>query len=313
MSKIYYWANNTNKNSGEGILALNFLKLLKKNYKNCSLIKLNTFGNKENFFYNYILPFFGVFKLWKYYLKGKKICYINYLPIWNILILIILPKKTILGPITGSNLKTSTIYILLKNIGIFLLKKKNKPILFSHSQFRKYFNSNKKVYYNFMLYNFKFRRNFKKKKFDFIIYFRKNKNKGNDFLINAIEKLSKKFKVIVIGDSIPKYLKNKNILNYKNIKRKKALNYISQSKNSIISKENSLSFFALDCVSYHLNIFHNINDKLNEAIKTNIFNTIKFDDLNYSIKKITKNAASKKSSKYFKFKSDNFSDYLNSL
>ena len=311
MSKIYYWANNTKKNSGEGILALNFLSLLKKKYKNYSFVKLNSFTHKESFFYNYILPFLGVFRLWKYHIKGKKVCYINYLPIWNILILMILPKKTIFGPITGSNLKTNLIYIVFKHIGIFLLKKKNNPILFSHSQFRKYFKYNKKVYYNFMLYNLKFKKNFTKKKFDFIIYFRKNKNKGNDFLIKAIEKLSDKFKVIVIGDSIPKYLENKNIFNYKNVNRKKALKFISQSKNSIISKENSLSFFALDCVSCHLNIFHNINDKFNGAIKTNMFNTIKFDDFNYSIKKITKNLAYKKSTKYFKFKLDNFLDYLN--
>ena len=145
MSKIYYWANNIKKNSGEGILAINFLSLLKKKYKNYSLIKLNTFSYKENFFYNYILPFFGVLKLWKYHLRGRKICYINYLPIWNIFILMILPKKTILGPITGSNLKTNLIYMLLKFIGIFILKKKNNSILFSHSQFRKYFKNNKKV------------------------------------------------------------------------------------------------------------------------------------------------------------------------
>ena len=124
MSKIYYWANNTKKNSGEGILALNFLSLLKKKYKNYSFIKLNSFTHKENFFYNYILPIFGVFRLWKFHIKGKKVCYINYMPIWNILILMILPKKTIVGPITGSNLKTNIIYILLKHIGIFLLKKK---------------------------------------------------------------------------------------------------------------------------------------------------------------------------------------------
>ena len=124
MSKIYYWANNTKKNSGEGILALNFLSLLKKKYKNYSFVKLNSFTHKESFFYNYILPFLGVFRLWKYHIKGKKVCYINYLPIWNILILMILPKKTIFGPITGSNLKTNLIYIVFKHIGIFLLKKK---------------------------------------------------------------------------------------------------------------------------------------------------------------------------------------------
>ena len=33
LDKIYYWANNISKNSGEGILALNFLKLLKKKIK----------------------------------------------------------------------------------------------------------------------------------------------------------------------------------------------------------------------------------------------------------------------------------------
>ncbi len=73
MSKIYYWANNTKKNSGEGILALNFLSLLKKKYKNYSFIKLNSFTHKENFFYNYILPIFGVFRLWKFHIKGKKV------------------------------------------------------------------------------------------------------------------------------------------------------------------------------------------------------------------------------------------------
>ena len=38
-------------------------------------------------------------------MKGNKICYINYLPIWNFLIFVVLPKKTILGPITGIDLK----------------------------------------------------------------------------------------------------------------------------------------------------------------------------------------------------------------
>ena len=54
MIKIYYWANNTKSNSGEGILALNFLSLLKIKYKKCTFVKLNTFIYKENFFNNYI-------------------------------------------------------------------------------------------------------------------------------------------------------------------------------------------------------------------------------------------------------------------
>ena len=73
-------------------------------------------------------------------------------------------KKTIVGPITGSNLKTNIIYILLKHIGIFLLKKKIINFIFSQS-IRKYFKNNKNVYYNFMLYNFKFKKKFYKKKY----------------------------------------------------------------------------------------------------------------------------------------------------
>ena len=144
MSKIYYWASNIKKNSGEGILALNFLSLLKKKYKNHKFINLNQLSHKETFFYNYILPYVGVFKLWRYYLGGEKICYINYLPIWNFLLFLVLPKSTILGPITGTNIKKSYIYRILKHIGIFFLKKNNK-ILFSHNQFRKYFKEKKKL------------------------------------------------------------------------------------------------------------------------------------------------------------------------
>ena len=32
MKKIFYWANDIQENTGEGILARNFLKLLKKNF-----------------------------------------------------------------------------------------------------------------------------------------------------------------------------------------------------------------------------------------------------------------------------------------
>ena len=87
MNEIYFWANDTKKNSGEGILALNFLNLLKTKFRDHKLINLNKFKKKNNFFYNYFTPFFGVILIWKYYFQGKKICYINYLPIWNFLIL----------------------------------------------------------------------------------------------------------------------------------------------------------------------------------------------------------------------------------
>ena len=50
MNKFYYWANDTRKNSGEGILALNFLNLLKKKFTNHKFINLNKLKKKIIFF-----------------------------------------------------------------------------------------------------------------------------------------------------------------------------------------------------------------------------------------------------------------------
>ncbi len=47
--KIFYWANSELKNDGEGILANNFLFLLKNNFKNSSLISINKIKLKNIF------------------------------------------------------------------------------------------------------------------------------------------------------------------------------------------------------------------------------------------------------------------------
>ncbi len=308
--KIYYWASDNKENSGEGILALNFLKLLKLKYKNYLFININKYKYKNNFIYNYLFPFFGVFKLWKHHINNEKICYINYLPIWNFLLLILLPKKTILGPITGTNDKNHLIYVILKYLGIFILKVQKKKILFSHSQFKKYFFNNSKYFYNFILFNFYFKNKYYKKKFDFIFYFKKNRNKGNDFLIKIFSEISKKYKVAVIGDKLH-LLKKQNVYKFINLKRSEALKVISQSKYAIVSKENNLSFFAIDCVSHGLHIFYNKNLKLNNSIKTNMYTGIDFNDLEYSIKKIDSLIGNKKKKYFFKAYTKNFLNYLN--
>ena len=128
--------------------------------------------------------------------------------------------------------------------------------------------------------------------------------------MNYTDAKMRPYYIIVIGDQFQLNLKNKNIINYQNLSREKALFYISQSKNSIISKENTLSFFALDCVSFKLNIFYNINDKLEKSIKTNLFESIKFNDLEYSLKKMEKKISSEKSNKFFRFTTKNFLYYL---
>ena len=100
-NKLYYWTCDDSKASGEGRLAFFFKKKLQVNY---NLIKINPeFLNGKNYFlkHKYIIPLVGIFFCWKFFFKKKKICYINYLPLWNFIIFLFLPPNTLLGPITG--------------------------------------------------------------------------------------------------------------------------------------------------------------------------------------------------------------------
>ncbi len=310
MKKLYYWANDIESNSGEGILALNFIHLLKRKYKNYKYIQINKLQKQENLFYNYLLPFWGIFKIWIHYLSGHKVCYINYLPIWNLFIFIFLPKKTILGPITGTNTKNNFIYNIFKILGIFVLKKKNYKLLFSHNQFRKYFSSKNKYFFNFLFYKFRINKKEKIKKFDIIFYYKKNNNKGNKFLIRLINKIPGKFKIAVIGDMFPNEKQNKNIINFGVLKRDRALQIINFSKFALTTKENHFSFFSLDSLSNGLCVFYNKDLKLDKNMKTNMLLPISFKNLNSSSKFLNNQLNKKIQKKYFIFKKSDFSEYL---
>ena len=114
---LFIWANDYSSNTGEGRLARNFISFLKKEYpRNLikiktpqkqflianSKIKQNYTIKKNNFFNKYFTFILGIFYLWSK--RKNRIVYINYLPLWNFLIFLLLPKKTILGPITGLSL-----------------------------------------------------------------------------------------------------------------------------------------------------------------------------------------------------------------
>jgi hypothetical protein len=63
--------------------------------------------------------------LWKDFLSGKKTIYVNYLPLWNFLIFLLLPPGSILGPITGGkyngtvNSLSGFFQIVFKHLRIF--------------------------------------------------------------------------------------------------------------------------------------------------------------------------------------------------
>ena len=76
----------------------------------------------------YLSTIFGIIYCWKKFLKDERVCYLNYLPLWNFLIFIFLPPKTILGPITGGALYNKS------NKINYLIRKMFFPIFYKFSE-----------------------------------------------------------------------------------------------------------------------------------------------------------------------------------
>ena len=246
--------------------------------------------------------------MWKYFIMGKRVSYINFLPAWNFLLIAIFPPKTILGPITGSYKREryNNIIKFLTIIGLKILKIRYKKILFSHDFFSSYFKYDKNIFYNFLLYKFELKKNNSQKKYDFIFYIKNHENKMNQFLIKLIYNLSEKYKICIIGEKI---VKRKNVYNAGFVKREKAIEYIRLSKAAVSSPENLFSFFLLDCLSCKLLIFYNKDLKREKNFFTNLLIPIDFKNFKKSLKIIKKNNL-KKISKKIKFNIKKFDDYL---
>ena len=115
-NNYYIWCCDFYRSTGEGRLANLYLYYLKETNPN-ALIEVENFNTKflyskkckyleskkfnSNFYLKYITSIFGIIKLWINFFLGKKIFYLNYLPLWNSLIFIFSPPGTIFGPITG--------------------------------------------------------------------------------------------------------------------------------------------------------------------------------------------------------------------
>ena len=269
-NNFYIWCCDFYRNTGEGRLANLYLYHLKETNPN-ALIEVENFNtkflyskkckyfetkkNNFNFYFKYITPIFGIIKLWINFFLGKKIFYLNYLPLWNSLIFIFSPPGTIFGPITGG------LYLgKIKNLSNFL-RKFLLPLLFRVSQkFIELRNINlifatcllksiiskrikKKSIFDFQtfyLLDKKINKNNLKKKI--IFYNRKHSNKVYNFDLNEINFLFKK-KISVIGD----FYNNQNAINYYYISGKKFKNLLEKGRYALTSMENYASFFILDC------------------------------------------------------------------
>lgn len=308
---VYIWSCDLETFRGEGVLAWLFINELKKYCKKKIIVesfKKKIIFNKSskkiirnqitfslNFFTKYILPFYGLLKCWIYYFNSFKVSYVNYLPLWNPLILFLLPPGTILGPITGGifyDKKKFNSVILRKIFMPFIYKISakflilKKKILFSTSLLGKFidYKIKKKCIFNFVLLNFNKPKKIYKKNIDIIIYYRNHSNKHNHFIYELAKRLLlNNFTIVVIGDFMP----IEGIINKGNIQRSKALKLIGRSAYAINSGENSLSLFAIDCLSRRTKIFCNKKNISEIMVKLkDIVYPINFEIFDSSINKV---------------------------
>ena len=292
-TKTILWASDYSNESGEGNLSRKFVKKKFKN-KKFVIIKLR----KKNIFnYKYISPFIGVFYCWKYYFKGNKVGYLNYLPLWNFFIFLFLPPDAIIGPITGgakyNNLNKLNYFIrrfvfplffFLSNILIYIRFKK---IIFSTDLLKKCLFKKviKKSEFNFVLQDFQYKKK-AKKNIDFLIYHRQHKNKISFFNNNFISKLVEiKLKIYIVGDRL-------NINGVKNlgyIKNKQLEKLQSSARFTMCSEENIYSLFILECISNHVRVLIDIKNKEKIRFLKNkflFFNFSKQKDVKKKFKKL---------------------------
>lgn len=308
--KIFIWCSDLKKNTGEGILANKFINDLRKynknyvleiktlSFKNINLLR-TIFGSVAD---RLLFPFFGVMHSWFIFIfrDKQKICFVNYLPLWNFLLFILLPPKTILGPITGGSkyLKKPFLnYILRKmvlnffcNLSIKILKFRQSKLLFSTDLLKNKFNVSKNNKFNYVFKDFAYKDKNLKRKFDIVFYLRSHKNKSTLLLASLAEHLSNYFKVITIGEKI----KNKKITNKGYINKKKLYNILQRTKYSFLSAENNYSFFSLDCLSNGVHVFYNKQNSTLKNLKKNM------TAINYNKQDLILKILSKRIKKKFK-------------
>ncbi len=270
--KIYVWACDLDKFRGEGILANEFIKDLRK-YTNKKLVIESPKNNRQkinfSFYKNYMTPFIGIIKIWKNYFYGRDTCYINFLPIWNFFIFLLLPPKTILGPITGTRYKEKVTdlnkfirkYILtfFSNISIKILISRRKLILFSTKNLETQIPKKlkKKSFFNYIVTTIK-KKNIRnnKKLYDIFFYYRKYSTHNPLFQKNVIKYLANyNYKIVVAGNKCDV----KNVKEIGFVKRSKIKSYLKKTKFSFNEETNFLSFFTIDSLESGCSVICNKN------------------------------------------------------
>ncbi len=314
---IYCWGCDDATNRGEGQLLykyisgnlrnFNLIKII--NTKNSMILKhdfkINEVNNfrtslKLNFFDSYISPFIGVIYLWYKYISGGKVCYINFLPLWNIPLFLLLPPGTKLGPITGSIYKGKVnnvqsfmrkyiLPLLYLVCGKFIINLRKGNFIFSTNLLIDYLSPKvrERSLFNYIYKNLAIKSYNKHRDIDLLVYNRNYFNKSNLFFSEVITNLQKNnFIVYYFGDEIATPGKNyKKIINNNEV-----LEYLNRTKFTLISNENFFSMFALEAINNNVNLFYNKDHKINNKWLESSKKVTKLDylEVKESVEKIKK-------------------------
>jgi len=285
MNRLYCWVCDLSQNTGEGKLANLFIEQ-KKIHNHIKYFSVKSIQVKNKIFlkilnFKYFSPFIGIVYCWFFFLKKKKAAYINYLPFWNIFIFILLPPKTIFGPITGGanfrkdkiNIIRKYIFPVLYKISEFFIYLRLKKIIFSTDLLKVYLNNKTLIKSDFnYIFNIKKKNNnsIGIKNIDFLIYYRKHKNKESFFPYKFLKKIiSLNFRVNIVGD----YLNYPSVINHGYINNKLLNKLLSRTNYTIASNENLYSIFIMECINHGVKIIINSNEKNNiKFFKKNFIN-----------------------------------------
>jgi len=282
---LYCWACDFSANRGEGILARHYIQnLSKKKQKkffikssegifsiNKGLIKklnkISTNKTKLNlsFFENYLYPIYGIIYLWINYFKKRGVCYLNFLPLWNSFLFILLPPNTHFGPITGFIYKKKVfninsffrkyICLVLFKLNINILYKRQNLIYFSTDLLKPLIKKKfkKKVLFNYLLQLVNIKKYDSKKNIDIMIYNRNYSVKNNSLRNKLLQSIIKfKLNIIVVGD----YLSYNKVRNLGFISRKKISSLLKKTKFVINTGENPYNIFTIDAFNNNVNIVY---------------------------------------------------------
>jgi hypothetical protein len=323
---LLIWTSDFSSNTGEGILARAFLKEIQQ-IKKFEIIKIKTLEqeffvklydlnkteykeiNKNSFSHKYFGPIYGA---WYLLLNSRKyqIMYLNYLPLWNFLIYCILPKGTILGPITGGvyNNQLNNYNLMIRKylfpffykISSIIIRIKFKKIIFSTSILKNYVSKSKFLLFNFSFILFNKCNHITKKKYDIIFYNRNHPAKHSINIKKIIIELSKSCQICVIGD----FFDEKKVKNFGWVKINKAHNLIKKSRLAINGAENFLSIFGIDSVNFGTPIIYDLNVKPRLKVVNNNYIRISFLDIKdacFQIKTLLSKFKGKKNVQWWRY------------